>query len=711
MKKSSKQWFTLLLLLVCNMALAQTNVVEFDFTDKTAWTYVKSNTYTNSDGYTITWSIGSYNKDTSTGKDYIIVQRKDATLTLPTFTFDVEKIEVVGNDGASQSVKQNIYVGSTAVSTEATGSADSNSKAKTNEFVIKEDYRSAGKIYKFKNVNDANSQITYIRIYPVGSSSSETTPTATTTTFGSDVDGKAFIVPDGGSFDGKQATVTPTEAEGTLTYSSDNTAVATVGATDGAVTLVGAGDAKITATFTPADATKYAASSAYYTITYNATTPTTLAFAKSSDTAYMNLSYTLPALTLKAADKVLTDATYTYISSNENVATVANDGTVSLLGEGSTTITARYDDATGKYQSSTATLALTVANATLLNVLFDGSKDKSTTNILEKDGVSVSVPTTDDGSFRANFNLGTAEYSIYGNEAMTISTTRGNIIKIVLKKGTSIPNYFDFAADGYTVNSSKTTGTWTGKAASVTLENKNSNRSLISSIDVTVSLVDDITLHGDENNDALLARYINKVVDAKVSRTLETDNGWYTLCLPFNVDADSMGVFKGAQVLAFEQMDGYVMRFGPATSITAGQAYLVKPATTLNQPVFKGVVISTQTPESASDAYSFVGTFSPTTLTLDGTNLFLGDDNTLFRPASGKNIINGLRGYFVVPSETEASKLSIAVDDEPLSIADLHLNETHQGKVYNLQGQRIDASAESLPRGIYIVDGRKVVVR
>lgn len=42
-------------------------------------------------------------------------------LTLPAFNFAVEKIEVVGNTGASGSTKENIYVGNTAVSTEKQG--------------------------------------------------------------------------------------------------------------------------------------------------------------------------------------------------------------------------------------------------------------------------------------------------------------------------------------------------------------------------------------------------------------------------------------------------------------------------------------------------------------------------------------------------------------------------------------------------------------
>ena len=88
--------------------------------------------------------------------------------------------------------------------------------------------------------------------------------TATTVTFGEDVDDQTFDVNLGETFEGKTATVSPTEA-GSVTYSSDNTDVASVNESTGAITLGGiAGTATITASF---DATEdYKASSAKYYI-------------------------------------------------------------------------------------------------------------------------------------------------------------------------------------------------------------------------------------------------------------------------------------------------------------------------------------------------------------------------------------------------------------------------------------------------------------
>ena len=71
----------------------------------------------------------------------IILGKQGATLTLPAFGFDVERIDVVGTSSASASVKQNIFVGDEAVSTETTGAKDV-----TNQYVIAEGKQVAGTI-------------------------------------------------------------------------------------------------------------------------------------------------------------------------------------------------------------------------------------------------------------------------------------------------------------------------------------------------------------------------------------------------------------------------------------------------------------------------------------------------------------------------------------------------------------------------------------
>lgn len=95
---------------------------------------------------------------------YLMLGKSGATLTLPAFSFDVEKIEIEGQNNASKNVKQNFYVGDATVSTETTGAQG------TNSYEIAADYQAAGNIYVLKVTSSNNTQITKINIYKKGSS-------------------------------------------------------------------------------------------------------------------------------------------------------------------------------------------------------------------------------------------------------------------------------------------------------------------------------------------------------------------------------------------------------------------------------------------------------------------------------------------------------------------------------------------------------------
>ena len=104
-----------------------------------------------------------------------------------------------------------------------------------------------------------------------------TSSTSTSLTFGADVDGKTFIVRQGDSFADKTATVTPTDAKGSISYASDNEEAISVNATTGAVTFLAFGKATITATFNAGEG--YLNSEASYTIDYRqAADPTKVLF-------------------------------------------------------------------------------------------------------------------------------------------------------------------------------------------------------------------------------------------------------------------------------------------------------------------------------------------------------------------------------------------------------------------------------------------------
>ena len=232
--------------------------VTLDFTSSATWgipTTGNSNTELASftDGtYTIKlYAANNYKQNSS----YLILGKSGSYLELPAFSFDVEKIEVVGSSGASAQVKQNIYVGETAVSTETTGATG------TNSYEIAEAYQAAGNVYQLKVTSNQNTQISKILIYKKAAASD--TRTATTIELS---EGYATSGAVGGTIELPTATVKAGDdaVEGAaVTWSSSNEAVAAIDGSN--INLVAAGTAKITATYAGDDT--YQESTASFTVT------------------------------------------------------------------------------------------------------------------------------------------------------------------------------------------------------------------------------------------------------------------------------------------------------------------------------------------------------------------------------------------------------------------------------------------------------------
>lgn len=144
-----------------------------------------------------------------TNNKCLLLGKQNATLTLPAFDFDVEKIVVTGNSGGSGKTTQNIFVGSTAVSTGTTSSK------LVHTYEIDANYQTAGNVYTYKITNGNNGQINKIEIYKkAGSETKEVTSidgisgTPTTT---------EYLVGDAPSADGLSVDVTYSDnSTGTL---------------------------------------------------------------------------------------------------------------------------------------------------------------------------------------------------------------------------------------------------------------------------------------------------------------------------------------------------------------------------------------------------------------------------------------------------------------------------------------------------------------
>lgn len=233
----------------------------------------------------------------------------------------------------------------------------------------------------------------------------------------------------------------------------------------------------------------------------------------------------------------------------------------------------------------------------------------------------------------------------------------------------------------------------------------------IKSIEVITELKDKENLDNKLRKDQTVSYY--------VSRTFSKAY-WNTLCLPFDVEESQVQELFG-NTHRLRSFTGKVdanstMIFAKAKEIKAGVPYLLKPAKTVENPVFTNVIYTNATPTVVSDptgAFSFVGAFNPTELQTDGTELFLGNGDKLYKPSSSHNRMNGMRAFFRIKKNSHAlsnGKYAIRFDDETTAIMDILPElKLHNSRTYNLQGMIVDDS-QPLPPGIYFKNGKKICV-
>lgn len=615
MKRILRSFLTLLMLVVWVSGFAQE--VTLDFTNAiddwgiSATATTKATKFTNGT-YTIEASKGFKQQ----GKG-VLLGKEGATLTLPAFDFDVEKIVVRKNTGSvSGRVTQNIFVGTQKVSTQTTG-AD-----KDQTYKIDAKYQAAGNIYVLKVTNANSTQFSKIEIYKAGPTKTATTLDFGFTTKSVNINEK-FTAP---------ATLKTGETaiSGAVTYTSSNSKVATVNKTTGEVSALVAGTTKITATY--AGTSEYQGATAFYEltvvdpnaaeVTFDFTDPTTL--------GYSNIVTT----NLKVGDKFVKEP-------------------ISL---------------TNTKNGSTQTRLFKSTSGFYLGVYQEGQMELSAADGYAITGISF---TKDGKTLKINGVLANADWS--GNaKSLILSVDAG-------KAGTKIKTM--------TVSFTKTAAT-----PSLSLD-ENAETS------VTEKALKDANTAGS-------------AYDVKLARTL-TANVWNTICLPFDVTAEQIAdVLKSAgNVKEYDREDAskQTIYFKDATTMVAGKPYLIKPTESAKELVFKGVKITEYSASSSlGNDYGVCGTFVPYKLSTDGTDLFLKTDGKFYVPAEGKETMKGFRAFFIVPNNTAAAALNLSFGDAT-GINGVAADAEKNVKVYNVNGQYVGTSLEALPKGLYIVGGKKVL--
>lgn len=249
---------------------------------------------------------------------------------------------------------------------------------------------------------------------------------------------------------------------------------------------------------------------------------------------------------------------------------------------------------------------------------------------------------------------------------------------------------------------------------------------------------------------------------AKVSIDREFKTGIWNACvLPFSMNRQQVGkVFgdcydkahpDGTQILYFDRVEGGTIHFvrHAYNTIVAGKPFLIKPSKTdgaikiasENMGEYPYVTIEKTAAENFGkdkETANYYWTSSYNPFGVAPGDYFLRDTEINGKQADGKIVrypktmtgelnMGGFRGYLTAKTNDlrlSAKSLTIAISDiendettyiENVEIADDGtLRQRINGKVYNLQGQLVsdDASQlDSLPKGIYIVNGKKVSVK
>lgn len=576
---------------------------------------------------------------------------------------------------------------------------------------------------------------------------------ATNVTFGAGVDGKPIYVTEGeeSNFSGKIATEKDGVA-GTIKYSSDNTAVVSVDEASGAVTFVKApGTATITALFTPADEATYKGSSASYTINYKEKVRivTTLKFEPSSGSVNIGETFTLPEPILTAGNEVLAGKTFTYSSSATDVASIdEKSGAVTIHSAGNTVLTAEFVDPADVYKSSLAEFALKVIDPKTIVFSAAGesfknlgsysdkespckfvstsgkSYDFKIINCIEAGGIKKGCLQMKNGKGKVTSPSFTAAAFPYGYKvavyyAIGADPKNMTITSKELSDAESVTSKSDDAVFDHvtTISLPSPSATFTMTA--------NSGVKYVSRIELTpLAAPETETVTLDETSDnisTVISDNADKTVNVTLKRSISKDY-LNTVCLPFALSADQVAeVFgKGSVVSDYTSVTGTVMNFTPVTEMAANHPYIVNATETFDTKNIAGVTLKAIAGnenkiefENAEKTFlaDFVGSPSIHEFTYtDGSELFLGKDGKLYRPNEKGNRQKGMRAYFEVVDYT-GSGAKVNIGGGLSSIDKLMNGEAMTGKVYNLNGQYVGNTLDGLAKGLYIMNGKKYVVK
>lgn len=205
-----------------------------------------------------------------------------------------------------------------------------------------------------------------------------------------------------------------------------------------------------------------------------------------------------------------------------------------------------------------------------------------------------------------------------------------------------------------------------------------------------------------------------------VERSLKADGKWNTFCVPFAMTAEQLAANKIEEVRKLENTvengGSVVLNFSdPVTEIEAGVPYIVKVSDAVSQITVNGVAVKVAEPAPLEvGSVNMQGNYGKMSIT--GDQYFISD-NKFYRAADKNVTVKGFRAYITLDEVmVGVNQMLINIDGNVTAIEDV-LGEDVDAtvNVYTIDGVCVKSGVKSsealdgLRKGIYIVNGKKVV--
>ncbi|MBQ9229859.1 MAG: hypothetical protein IJ190_01630 [Prevotella sp.] len=214
-------------------------------------------------------------------------------------------------------------------------------------------------------------------------------------------------------------------------------------------------------------------------------------------------------------------------------------------------------------------------------------------------------------------------------------------------------------------------------------------------------------------------------VNVKVKRTIKA-NEWSTICLPFALSEAQVKAAFGSDVEVkdftswssemddvSEKIISITLGFTSVSAIEANHPYVIKVSSNISEFNADGVNIAPEDEPTKQvgtrKGYRgyFIGTYTADT-EVPEENLFISGNK--FWYSNGTTKTKGFRGFFQlddVLADMTASARAITIVDGTTGIKVVNAERLSDGLYYDLSGRRVENPA----KGVYIVNGKKVVVK